>query len=350
MVKKGIVLDHKISKSGIKVDRAKVDVIAKLPPPTTIKGIRSFLGHTGFYRRFIQDFSKIARLMTYLIEKDTPLFFSFECRSSFEILKKKLTEAPILVSPNWDLPFKLMYDASDFAIGVVLGQRKDKYFRHIHYASKTLSDAQTHYTTTEKESLAVVYAFEKFRSYLVLSKTIVYTDHSALKYLFAKQDVKPRLLRLENPYQGDLVDMEMNDNFPHESQNMISLNPDNEPPWFPDIANYLVVLPEDIMARTTPPRKFLTLDFSGPPYISMPMTLSHTVTHVSVREQSHKGTKCPKILFRFIRSLTSGASTLWARSRLHGGTDIYSWLSTMYLNGLKRKRSPITMPELLLSS
>nr|GEZ88800.1 reverse transcriptase domain-containing protein [Tanacetum cinerariifolium] len=100
---------------------------------------------------------------------------------SFKILKTKLTEAPILVARNWDLPFEIMCDASDFAMGAVLGQRKDKYFRPIHYASKTLSDAQTHYTTTKKELLAVVYAFEKFRSYLVLSKTIVYTNHSALK-------------------------------------------------------------------------------------------------------------------------------------------------------------------------
>ncbi|GKB51369.1 reverse transcriptase domain-containing protein [Tanacetum coccineum] len=107
MVKEGIVLGHKISKNCIEVDRAKVDVIAKLPPPTTVKGIRSFLGHAGFYRRFIQDFSKIARPMTHLLEKDTPFFFSSECQSSFEILKKKLTESPILVSPDWDLPFEL---------------------------------------------------------------------------------------------------------------------------------------------------------------------------------------------------------------------------------------------------
>ncbi|GJW69428.1 reverse transcriptase domain-containing protein [Tanacetum coccineum] len=162
MVKEGIVLDHKISKNGIKVDRAKVDLIAKLPPLTTVKGIRSFLGHAGFYRRFIQDFSKIARPMTHLLEKDTPFFFSSECQYSFEILKKKLTKAPILVSPDWDLPFEIMCDASNFAVGDVLGQIKDKYFRPIHYASKTLSDAQTNFTVTEKELLAVVYAFEKF--------------------------------------------------------------------------------------------------------------------------------------------------------------------------------------------
>ncbi|GJS47509.1 reverse transcriptase domain-containing protein [Tanacetum coccineum] len=102
--KEGIVIGHKISKSDIEVDRAKVDVIAKLPPPTTVKGISSFLGYVGFYRRFIQDFSKIAWPMTHLLEKDTPFFFFEECLASFKILKKKLTEAPILVSPDWDLP------------------------------------------------------------------------------------------------------------------------------------------------------------------------------------------------------------------------------------------------------
>ncbi|GJZ12019.1 reverse transcriptase domain-containing protein, partial [Tanacetum coccineum] len=117
MVKEGIVLGHKISKSGIEVDRAKVDVIAKLPHPTTVKGVRSFLGHAGFYRRFIQDFSKIARPMTHLLEKETPFFFSKECIESFNTLKRKLTEAPILIAPDWDLPFELMCDASDFAIG-----------------------------------------------------------------------------------------------------------------------------------------------------------------------------------------------------------------------------------------
>nr|GFB88425.1 reverse transcriptase domain-containing protein [Tanacetum cinerariifolium] len=104
-------------------------------------------------------------------------------------------EAPILIAPNWDMPFELMCDTSDFAIGTVLGQRQDKHFRPIHYASKTMTEAESKYTTTEKEMLGVVYAFEKFRSYLMLNKSIVYTDHSALKYLFQKKDSKARLLR-----------------------------------------------------------------------------------------------------------------------------------------------------------
>ncbi|GJU94495.1 reverse transcriptase domain-containing protein [Tanacetum coccineum] len=164
MVKEGIVLGHKISKNRIEVDKAKVDVIAKLPHPTTVKGVRSFLGHVGFYRRFIKDFSKIFRPMTHHLEKNTLFIFSDKCIQAFETLKKKLTEAPILIAPNWDLPFELMCDASDFAIGAVLEQRHEKHFRPIHYASKTMTETKSHYTTTEKEMLAVVYAFEKFQS------------------------------------------------------------------------------------------------------------------------------------------------------------------------------------------
>ncbi|KAD4178635.1 hypothetical protein E3N88_27226 [Mikania micrantha] len=195
MVTEGIVLGHKISRDGIEVDRAKIDTISKLPPPTNVRAVRSFLGHAGFYSRFIKDFSKITRPMTRLLEKDVEFEFSEECMIAFEFLKEKLVSSPILIAPDWSLPFELMCDASDFAVGAVLGQRKDKHFHPIYYASKTLDDAQENYTTTEKELLAVVYAFDKFRSYLVLSKTIVYTDHAALRYLFAKKDAKPRLIR-----------------------------------------------------------------------------------------------------------------------------------------------------------
>nr|GEU88501.1 reverse transcriptase domain-containing protein [Tanacetum cinerariifolium] len=245
------------------VDRAKVDVIAKLPHPTTVKGVRSFLGHAGFYRRFIQDFSKIAKPMTHLLEKETPFVFSKECVDAFNTLKKKLTEALILVIPDWNLPFELMCDASDFAIGAVLGQRKTKHFQPIHYASKMMTKAQIHYTTTEKEMLAVVYAFEKFRPYLVLSKSIVYTDHSALKYLLNKQDAKLRLLRwvlllqefditildkkgsenlaadhlsrLENPHKDVLENKNISENFPLETLGSLSCD---STPWFADIANF----------------------------------------------------------------------------------------------------------------
>lgn len=195
MVTEGIVLGHKISKAGIEVDRAKIDTISRLPPPTNVRAVRSFLGHAGFYRRFIKDFSKITRPITRVLEKDMPFDFNEECIKAFEFLKEKLVSAPILISPNWNLPFELMCDASDYAVGAVLGQRIEKHFHPIYYASKTLNDAQENYTTTEKELLAVVFAFDKFRSYLVLSKTIVFTDHAALRYLFKKKDAKPRLIR-----------------------------------------------------------------------------------------------------------------------------------------------------------
>nr|GEY07006.1 reverse transcriptase domain-containing protein [Tanacetum cinerariifolium] len=117
MVKEGIVLGHRISKSGIKVDKAKVVVIAKLPHPTTVKGIRSFLGHAGFYRRFIRDFSKISRPMTRLLEKETMFFFSEECIESFNTLKKKLTEAPILVALIGTCPSKLCVMLATLQLG-----------------------------------------------------------------------------------------------------------------------------------------------------------------------------------------------------------------------------------------
>nr|GFD34278.1 reverse transcriptase domain-containing protein [Tanacetum cinerariifolium] len=132
--------------------------------------------------------------MTHLLEKNSPIIFSNECIQAFRTFKEKLTEALILIASNRDQPFELMCDASDYAIGSFLGQRIEKHFRPIHYAGKTMNHAETNYTTTKKEMLAVVYAFKKFRSYLIMNKNIVYIDHSALKYLFAKKDAKARLL------------------------------------------------------------------------------------------------------------------------------------------------------------
>ena len=124
MVQEGIVLGHKVSKRGIEVDKAKIEVKEKLPPPTSIKGIRSFLGHVGFYRRFIKDFSKITKPLCNLLNKDVPFVFDDECMHAFNLLKEKLICAPIMCGPNWNLPFEIMCDASDHAVGAVLGQRK----------------------------------------------------------------------------------------------------------------------------------------------------------------------------------------------------------------------------------
>ncbi|CAM8963974.1 unnamed protein product [Rhodiola kirilowii] len=157
-------LSHVLARRGVEVDKAKVQVIEQLPPPRDQREVRSFLGHA-------------------------------DCLEAFEKLKKALVSAPIVQPPNWNLPFELMCDASDYAIGAVLGQRVDKRLHVVYYVSKVLDSAQLNYTTTEKELLAVVYAFEKFRPYLVGSQTIVYTDHAAIKYLMAKKDAKPRLIR-----------------------------------------------------------------------------------------------------------------------------------------------------------
>nr|GEV15998.1 DNA-directed DNA polymerase [Tanacetum cinerariifolium] len=209
MVKEGIVLCHKISKNGIEVDRAIVDVIAKLPHCTTVK------------------------------------------EKTYE-------------SSNLDCP--KLGPTSLHAIGSVLGQRHEKHFKPIHYASKTMNNAETNYTTIEKEMLAVVYAFEKFRSYMIMNKSIVHTDHSALKYLFTKKDAKARLLRwvlliqefdfkvldtkgvenlaadhlsrLENPYENVLNPKGINETFPLETLSMVTFRGDSSASWFADFANY----------------------------------------------------------------------------------------------------------------
>jgi hypothetical protein len=184
-----------VSKYEIEVDRAKIEVIEQLPPPVNVKGTRSFLGHAGFYHRFIKDFSHIARPLTNLLAKDVPFEFDDACLKAFETLKKALTSAPIIQPPDWSLPFEIMCDASDYAIGAVLGQSKDKKHHAIAYASKTLTGPQLNYATTEKELLTVVFAIDKFRSYLVGAKVIVYTNHAALKYLLTKKDAKPCIIR-----------------------------------------------------------------------------------------------------------------------------------------------------------
>ncbi|GKE40808.1 reverse transcriptase domain-containing protein [Tanacetum coccineum] len=188
MVKEGIVLGHKVSEAGLEVDKAKIKVISKLPTPTNIKGIRSFLGHVGFYRRFIKDFSKIARPLTKLLEKDTPFKFNEECHNAFKLLKEKLTCAPVIVSPNWNLPFELMCDASDFVFGAIL---------------------EFDIEIKDRKGIESVAA-----------------DH---------------LSRIENEETSD--DSEVDDDFPGET--LMEMNTEDEP-WFADFANYLA---SDIMPK-----------------------------------------------------------------------------------------------------
>ena len=259
MVREGIVLGHLVSSKGLEVDKAKVEVIQDLALPTSIRELRSFLGHVGFYRRFIQDFAKVSKPLTSLLCKEKDFIIEEEGKHAFMQLKQAFVEAHILQSPNWDLPFEIMCDASDFAVGAVLGQRIDKKPTAICYASKTLADAQLNYTTTEKELLAVVFALEKFRPYILGSKIIVYTEHAALKYLLSKKEAKPRLIRwvlLLQEFDLEIKDKKGSENSvaDHLSQLHITSSgeicdtfPDEQllavvtkVPWFAHIVNYLV--------------------------------------------------------------------------------------------------------------
>ncbi|CAN6707379.1 unnamed protein product [Malus baccata var. baccata] len=267
MVKQGIVLGHIVSERGIEVDKSKIDLVRYLPSPTSVREVRSFLGHAGFYRRFIKDFSKISTPLCRLLQKDVTFDFNEECEKAFKHLKEMLTSAPIIRPPNWSIPFELMCDASDYALGAVLGQRKDKQPHVIYYASRTLNDAQLNYSTTEKELLAVVFALDKFRSYLLGTKVIIYTDHAALKYLLTKKEAKPRLIRwmlLLQEFDIEIRDKKGSENvvadhlsrlvheeevvpipetFPDEQLMSIEVSM----PWYADLVNYLAskVIPSE---------------------------------------------------------------------------------------------------------
>ncbi|GJR54104.1 reverse transcriptase domain-containing protein [Tanacetum coccineum] len=268
-------------------------------------------------------------------------------KEAFNVLKKKLTEAVILVAPDWDLPFEIMCDASDFAIGAVLGQRA--------------------------ENLAA--------------------NH---------------LSRLDDPHQSVLENKEINETFPLETLGMVTFRGDDSTPWFADFANYhagnfvvkgmssqqkkkffkdvkhyfwddpylFKVCADQVIRRCvfgqeahdilmachngptgghhganlTPLRSLCDAGFYGADNTEMPMTWSPDVTLVNVKEKSHKGMKCHKMQSKFVRSLTFGASILWDHSRLHEGTSIYSWPSIICQNGLKQKRSPPMTPELFANS
>ena len=173
--------------TGLEVDQPKINVIQTLMPPTTVKGIRSFLGYAGFYKRFVKDFSMIARPLCRLLEKDAKFDFDDACKLAFDEIKSRLVIAPVIATPDWSKNFEIMCDVSDFVLGAVLGQRMEKTFRAIYYASKTFNEAQENYSTTEREMLVVVFACEKFRSYILGSQVIVHIGHAAIKCLMAKK-------------------------------------------------------------------------------------------------------------------------------------------------------------------
>ncbi|CAN6579414.1 unnamed protein product [Malus baccata var. baccata] len=233
-----------------------VQVVPKKSGVTVVKNAEDELVptriQTGFYRRFIKDFSKISTPLCRLLQKDVIFDFNEECEKAFKHLKEMLTSAPIIRPPDWSIPFELMCNASDYALGAVLGQRKDKQPHVIYYASQTLNDAQLNYSTTEKELLAVVCALDKFRSYLLGTKVIIYTDHAVLKYLLTKKEAKPSRL----VHEEDVVPIP--ETFPDEQLMSIEVSV----PWYANLVNYLAskVIPIDYVSKWVEARATRTND------------------------------------------------------------------------------------------
>ncbi|RDY09961.1 Retrovirus-related Pol polyprotein, partial [Mucuna pruriens] len=192
MVTKRIALGHIISSRGIEVDKSKINIITSLPNPAFMREVHSFLGHARFYRRFIKNFNKIALPLSKLLQKDVDFIFYQPCIEAFQELKIQLISALILQAPNWEYSFELMCDASNSALEAILGQRVGSHV--ITYVSRTIDSTHLNYTTTKKELLAIIFALDKFRSYMLGSKIIIFFDHVALRFLLKKPNAKSRLM------------------------------------------------------------------------------------------------------------------------------------------------------------
>eukprot|EP00253_Pinus_taeda_P032915 PITA_32915 len=258
MFREGIVLGHHISGDGIKVDESKVEVISKLSIPSCQKNVRSFIGFTGYYRRFIENFTKLASPLFKLLTKDCEFNWNPDCQLAFETLKAKFFEAPILRAPNWKLPFHISTDSLDTTPGAVLGQ---KYLipYAIYYTSKNLTLIELNYTVTEKEFLVVVHAINKFRHYITGYEIFVHIDHFAIRYLLYKPITNGKVTRwllllqefnitvLDRSGKQNIVvdflsriqnikdDAPVEDKFPDEYLFAVII----QTPWFADVANYL---------------------------------------------------------------------------------------------------------------
>jgi hypothetical protein len=195
----GKLLGHIVSANGIEVDLDKIALIVNFPRPTTVRGVRSFVGLASYYRRAIRSFAEIVAPLTKLLKKlevGAHPVWEPTCEEAFISLKEKLSTAPVLVPPNWDLPFHVYVDASNIALGCVLSQKDTRNLDHpIYFASRQLIAAEKNYTTTEREALAMNFAIQKFRHYLLGYPFVFYVDHDALKYLINKPDLSGRLAR-----------------------------------------------------------------------------------------------------------------------------------------------------------
>ena len=193
--KEVLYLGHIITTEGSYPDPEKVKVIYQLEPPKTVREVRAFLGMTGFYRRYIKQFSEIARPLTQLTKKNTRFAWSTEAQEAFEILKECLTQAPILAYPDVSRSYKLYTDASNYAIGGILTQENESGEHVIQYLSHKLTAGQQKWPVIEKEAYAIVYAIRKLRPYLYGAKFTVYTDHKPLKSLFTAEMNNTRIQR-----------------------------------------------------------------------------------------------------------------------------------------------------------
>nr|GEW71023.1 reverse transcriptase domain-containing protein [Tanacetum cinerariifolium] len=336
----GIVLDHKISKNRIEVDKAKVDVIAKLPYPTTVKGIRSFLGHVGLHRRFIQDFSKIARPMTRLLEKDTSFYFSKECVEAFQTLKRKLTEAPTLVSPDWDLPFELMCDASDFAIG-------DE-----NLAADHLSRLENpHQSVLDKKEIKETFPLETLNmvSFRGDSSTLCFVDFA--NYHAGNFVVKGMLSQQKNKLFKDVKHYFWDDPFLFKicadqviwrcvyGQEAIDILKacHNRPTWGHHGPNYTA-------------KKIFEFSFYWPTIYRDAHGLVKSCDACQRQGKISQRDEMPKNSIQVCEIFYVWGINFLGPFPFHEGTSIYSWQSITCQNGLKRKRSPPTASELFANS
>ena len=188
-------LGHIITEKGVLPDPRKLQAVRNFPIPQRRKNIKQFLGLVGYYRRFISDFAKISKPLTQLLKKDISFLWGPEQQKAFETLRDKLCSEPLLQYPDFNKPFVVTTDASDFALGAVLSQGQIGRDLPIAYASRTLDKAETNYSTTEKELLAIVFAVKHFRPYLYGHKFTLVTDHRPLLWLNGLKDPVSRLAR-----------------------------------------------------------------------------------------------------------------------------------------------------------
>ncbi|KAL4127326.1 hypothetical protein QTP88_011501 [Uroleucon formosanum] len=193
--KEVIYLGHKLTEKGVQPDERKIKSVKTFPIPTTVKEIKSFLGLTGYYRNFVPDYGKIAKPITNLLRKGIEFIWTSECQEAFEKLKIILCNEPLLQYPDFEKPFIITCDASNYAVGCVLSQSVIPADLPIAYASRTLNKAEINYSTTEKELVAIMFGVKQFRPYVYGQKFTIITDHKPLTWLFSVKDPGSRLLR-----------------------------------------------------------------------------------------------------------------------------------------------------------